>query len=179
MIDLARKIPIAPLCLISALLAAPAAWAGTDYAPMKPFEKVAGKTWRATEQDKNGKPMNDVSRWEFILGGKALEITHSLNEGEYGGRTIFFYDESAKNYVFHYFTTAGFHTQGTARLEGNIMTSIEKVSGHENIVEVRAVSTLGEDELKSTSEYVRKDGSTTPGHSFTYTPDEDAVVKFR
>ncbi|MFP3944756.1 MAG: hypothetical protein ACLFWF_12725 [Alphaproteobacteria bacterium] len=156
-----------------------AAAAGTGYEPMKRFEPVAGKTWRAKQQNEKGETVTDISRWEYILGGKALQVTHSLNAGAYGGRMILFYDEGAEEYVFYYFTTGGFHTQGTASFEGNVMTSVEKVSGHENIVEVRATATLTPDKLTSSSVYVKKDGSTEPGHEFTYKPAPDAEVVFR
>lgn len=166
------------LCVVLGAASAQAV-AGTGYAPMKRFEIVAGKTWRAEGRNEQGETTVDVSRWEYILGGKALQITHSVNDGAYGGRTILFFDEGAKEYVFHYFTTAGFHTRGTATFEGNVMTSVEKVSGHDEIIEVRAVSTLAPDKLIVSSEYVKKDGSTSPGHHFTYMPTEDGEVIFR
>lgn len=159
---------------------ASAATAGdAGYAPMKPFEPYAGKIWRAESTDGNGKPMVDVAHWELILGGRALQITHSLNDGKYGGRTILFYDESAKQYVFHYFTNAGFHTMGTATVNGNKMVSTETVKGHKDIVEVRATAILGEGEMKTTSEYVKADGTVAPGHSFHYKEAPGAKVIFR
>lgn len=176
-----RQTEIAWTVVLSVLLvcAAPGAIAGSAYAPMQPFATYAGKTWRAESKNEDGKPVVDVSHWEFILGGRALQMTHSINGGEYGGRTILFYDEGTKEYVYHYFTTAGFHTLGKVTLDGNRMISTETVKGHKDIVEVRATAILGKGEMKVDSEYVKKDRTATPGHSFHYREARNAKVTFR
>jgi hypothetical protein len=75
--------------------------------PMRAFDRFAGRTWRA-----KGGEQQDVARCEFILGGRALQITHRIAGNTHGGRSIVF-DERAKAYVSYSFTTAGFHTLGT------------------------------------------------------------------
>jgi len=144
-----------------------------------PFDMLApfvGKTWRGELKDPRDptKVSVDISKWEWALGGRAIRITHSLNEGAYGGETVIFYDAQAKTLIGHYFTTAGFHTLSTIEPLGeNAFVSVETVSGHPTIAEVRATVTLSEDGSMATeSVYVGKDGSTTPGHAATYTEVE-------
>ncbi|MEO1136674.1 MAG: hypothetical protein AAFW68_08700, partial [Pseudomonadota bacterium] len=78
-----------------------------SYAPMAPFARLAGTAWRGQGTGPNGQPIVDVVRYDLILGGRALQSTHRLEGGDYGGRTIIFFDEGAQRYIFHYFTTAG------------------------------------------------------------------------
>ena len=132
----------------------------TTYEPMKPFAPLAGHTWRGEGTGPDGKPVVDIARWELILGGRALQSTHKLENGTYGGRTIFFYDESAKTYVFHYFTTAGFHTTGTAEVTETGFKAVEKVIGHSVYAEVRSeMIIVSKDEMRTMTSHVKKDGT--------------------
>jgi len=142
--------------------AASASTVGT-YAPMAVFAPFAGKTFRGEWTDDDGKHLVDIAKWELILNGRALQSTHRLEGMDYGGRTIFFYDEGAKKYVYHYFTTAGFHTTGTADFVDGGLVADEKVEGHETIGSVRSIVAFNEDALEVDVVYVGKDGSETPG----------------
>ena len=138
------------------------------YAPMAMFAPFSGKTFRGEWTDDNGDHLVDVAKYEMILNGRALQSTHRLEGKDYGGRTIFFYDEGAKNYVFHYFTTAGFHTTGTSEfIDGGLVTD-EKVEGHATVGSVRSKVTFGTDEIQIDVVYVGKDGSETPGGHRVY-----------
>ena len=121
------KTALLALCASVLIVAAPAAAAQKPaekasaetpaaYAPMAPFAKLAGRSWRGEGTGPDGEPIVDIARYEMILGGRAFQSTHKLENADYGGRTIIFYDEGAKKYVFHYFTTAGFHTTGELTL---------------------------------------------------------------
>lgn len=133
------------------------------YAPMSMFAPFSGKTFRGEWTDDNGEHLVDVAKYELILNGRALQSTHRLEGKDYGGRTIFFYDEGAKNYVFHYFTTAGFHTTGISEfIDGSLVTD-EKVEGHETVGSVHSKVTFGTGEILIDVVYVGKDGSETPG----------------
>ncbi len=162
------------------LLAAPAvAHEPTAYAPMTPFAKLAGHTLRGVSQGPEGNELIDIARWEFILGGKALQSTHRIQDSNYGGRTIFFWDEGAEEYVFHYFTTAGFHTTGTAEVIENGFVSIEEVHGDKRYKEVRSVMTFVSDEVvRVESDYVKHDGELVEGPRFTYTVVDAPGPKF-
>ncbi len=138
------------------------------YEPMAMFAPFSGKTFRAEWTDDNGEPYVDIAKYELILNGRALQSTHRIEGKDYGGRTIFFFDEGAKKYVFHYFTTAGFHTTGTSEfIDGGLVTE-EKVEGHETVGSVRSKVTFGADAIEINAVYVGKDGSETPGAGRIY-----------
>lgn len=64
-------------------------------APLKPF---IGKTWVGTfNNSSDGKQTIDVSRWERALNGQAVRILHSINNGEYGGESILYWDKEKKS----------------------------------------------------------------------------------
>ena len=148
--------------------------ASTAYEPMAPFAKFAGKTLRGEGTGPDGAPLVDIAKWEYILGGRALQSTHRLEGGDYGGRTIFFYDESAKTYVFHYFTTAGFHTTGEATTTDTGFRAKETVMGHPTIAEVHSEMIFDGDVIRVMSSYVSKDGKATePEEKFVYREIED------
>jgi len=140
------------------------------YAPMAPFAGLDGKAFRAEWSDDGKMKTADVATYELILGGRALQSTHRIEGSTYGGRTIFFYDEAARKYVFHYFTTGGFHTTGTAEFEDGVMTSEEKVEGHATIASVRSQAAFAPDKIRVEVIYVGKDGSQSPQPGRTYTP---------
>lgn len=138
------------------------------YEPMAPFAKLAGKSWRGEGTGPDGKPVIDIARYEMILGGRAFQSTHKLENADYGGRTIIFYDEGAKKYVFHYFTTAGFHTTGELTLTDTGFISVEKVEGHAVYAEVRGEAVIGEKEMRVASQHVTHDGTVSEGGGFVY-----------
>lgn len=142
--------------------AAAASTAGA-YAPMASFAPLAGKTFRGEWTDDDGKQLVDIAKWELILDGRALQSTHRLEGMDYGGRTIFFFDEGAKKYIYHYFTTAGFHTSGAAEFVDGGLIAEETVEGHDTIGSVRSVATFDEDAMTVDVVYIGKDGSETPG----------------
>lgn len=147
--------------------------------PMSVFAPFAGKTWRGTGPGPDGKPITDTSKWEFILGGKAVQSTHRIAENGYGGTSVIFYDAAAKTYIYHYFTNAGFHTQGVMTVnEDGSLNAVEQVAGHATVAEARSTVQLVDGKMVIGSTYVNKDGSTAPGHSFTYEEAPDAKVEF-
>ena len=171
---------VAALLLI--LPAAPAA-AGDDnaakgYAPMAVFADLAGRSWRGEGTGPNGEPLVDIARYEMILGGRAFQSTHRLEDGNYGGRTIIFYDEGAKEYVFHYFTTAGFHTTGVIEPTETGFKAVEKVNGHPKYAEVRSEIIMNDDGMRVVSSHVTHDGEESDGDALVYTEIEDPGALF-
>lgn len=158
--------------------AASAPATGNVYEPMKPFLPYINKTWRGVGKDEKGKEIIDIQRWQLILGGRAVETSHGMEDGSYGGRTIIFFDEGKKTYIYHYFTTAGFHTQGTMKIEGDKIVSSEIVSGHATIAQVDATMTMADGKMTTASEYISKDGTRAPGHGFVYVEAPGAKVPF-
>ncbi len=143
------------------------------YEPMAPFAKLAGKAWRGEGKGPDGKPVVDIARYEMILGGRAFQSTHKLENNSYGGRTIIFYDEGEEKYIFHYFTTAGFHTTGEIVPTETGFTAVEKVEGHPEFAEVRSKAFYGDGTIRIESSHVTHDGEASTGETLTYTQIED------
>ncbi|NNL88338.1 MAG: hypothetical protein HKP25_04650 [Marinicaulis sp.] len=148
------------------------------YAPMEIFAPLAGRTFKGDGTGPGGEPIIDIVNYEFILGGRAFQATHKLKDSAYGGRTIFFFDEGAKKYIFHYFTTAGFHTTGEVEPTETGFTASESVAGHESIVEVRSEIIIDGDVIRVAANYIDKNGDTAEGGERVYQPVEHAILFF-
>lgn len=149
--------------------------------PLKPFAPYIGKTWRGEFANSTpDKPVIDISRWERALNGQAIRILHSINNGEYGGESILFWDKQKQSLVFYYFTTAGFYTTGTATFEDGKFISHEVVTGNqEGVTEVKAIGEiLPGGKLRSSSQYL-KNGEWVQGHEIMYVEDASAQVIFK
>lgn len=130
-------------CLILTLLTATAASianaeentteAGTytSLAPeLEKFRPFINRTYRGEYRDeKSGKVSIDISQWQRALNGQAIRVIHSLDQGRYGGETLFFFDKNQSSVRFYYFTTAGFYTEGSVSFEGDTLVSTEAVNG--------------------------------------------------
>jgi hypothetical protein len=139
------------------------------------------KTFKSESKEPNsGKPTTDVARWERALNGKVVRITHSLNDGAYGGEVIVRWDEEKKAVCYHYFTTDTFWTEGTMSFTDGKITTHEVVKGNaEGITEVRATLEMHPDgTYLQKSEYL-KDGKWSPGREALYRLDPSARVIFR
>src|SRR5262245_23767644 len=81
---------------------------------LEPLRPLLGQTWRGEFKDSTpDRPVIDVAKWERALNGKAVRMLHSINNGLYGGETIFVWDEQKLSVTYYYFSTAGFMTIGT------------------------------------------------------------------
>jgi len=148
---------------------------------LEPFRNLLGKTFRGEFKDsKPDKPLVDVSRWERALNGKAVRILHSLNDGAYGGETLFVWNEEAQAVKYFYFTTAGFTTTGTVAFKDGKILTHEHVAGAANgVTEVRGVSEISTaGTLQVKTEYL-KNGDWVPGREVTYREDAMAKVVFK
>src|SRR5262245_5482974 len=77
----------------------------------EPLRPLLQKTWKGSFKNSSpDKPTVDVMHWERALNGRAIRVLHSINDGSYGGETLFRWDESKQAVTYHYFTTAGFTT---------------------------------------------------------------------
>lgn len=146
---------------------------------LAPLAAYVGKTWRGEFADSTPeRPKIDVARWEWALNGQAIRILHSINDGEYGGETLLLKDPEGDELIFYYFTTGGFYTQGTARVEDGNLVVHEKVTGSP-VTEVRGTSErLPDGRLRGTAEY-KRNGEWTEGHTVTYEEAPGAEVVFR
>jgi hypothetical protein len=146
-----------------------------EAAGLEQFAPFIGKTFVTVSDDPDA--VRDVQVWETVLGGKAVRITHSLNDGEYGGESLIYVDVATGDLTYVYVTTAGFRTDGMIRFhEDGSWSAEEIVEGHETIAKVVSSGRMEGDNLVSSSTYINKDGTTTPGHGFTYVISEDAKL---
>ena len=148
---------------------------------LQPLAPFLGKTWRGEFKDSTpAKPMVDVAKWERALNGQAIHIVHSVNDGVYGGETFVVWDSKKESLVFTYFTTAGFYTNGTARVENGALVSHEYVTGNANgITEVKATNELLPDgRMRSRASYFHN-GAWEDGREIVYREDSAAKIVFR
>jgi hypothetical protein len=105
---------------------------------------------------------------------------HSINNGEYGGETMIYYDKDKDSIIYYYFTTAGFYTHGTMQFDGKTVTSHEFVEGNENgITEVKSIVTINDDGSLHNKSLYLKNGEWVQGHEATYVEAPDAEVIFK
>ncbi len=111
-----------------------------------------------------------MQRFELVLNGRAVRSVHSVNDGEYGGETLFVWDDEKKSVVYTYFTTAGFYTTGTMQPEAGALQFHEIVRGTTSGPrEVKATSrVLPDGRLHVKSQHL-KDGVWVDGHEAYYT----------
>jgi hypothetical protein len=148
---------------------------------LEPFRPLLGKTWKGVfKNSKPDKPVVDIARWERALNGQAVRLLHSINQGVYGGETIFTWNEKEQKVVFHYFTTAGFTTSGSVQTkEGKLLTHEIVAGSSGGVTEVRATSEIRSDgKLHVKSEHL-KNGQWEPGHEVTYEVDAASEVIFK
>ena len=148
---------------------------------LEPLRPLLGKTWRGEFKNSTPeKPVVDTCRWERALNGQAIRVLHSINEGVYGGETIFRWDQAKQAVTYHYFTTAGFFTTGTVTFkDGKILTHEEVNGSSGGVTAVRGTSEMTPDgRLHVKTEHL-KDGAWAPGHEVTYREEPAAVVVFK
>lgn len=145
---------------------------------LRPF---LGKTWKGTfDGPKGAKPTIDVAQYERILNGKAVRIVHSVNDGQYGGESLAYWDETKKQVRYFYLTTAGFYTEGVLTIDKNKFVGMEDVIGDANgITKVRSTSELMPNgHMIVTAEYFAN-GTWSLGRKADYVVDPKAKPKFK
>jgi len=169
------------VCALSTVLAAAAETPGSLDPNLEALRPLINKTWKGEFKDsKPDKPTIDIARWERALNGKAVRLLHSINEGVYGGETLFVWDEKKKAVAYYYFTTAGFMTIGTLTVKDAKIITNESVSGSaEGITEVRGTSEIRPDGTFYVKTEYLKNGEWLPGHEVAYREAPDAKVVFR
>ena len=148
---------------------------------LKVFQPFLGKTWKGEfKNSTKEKPIIDVARWERALNGNAVRALHSINNGEYGGESIIFWDHEKKSLVYYYFTTAGFFTNGTMTVENGKYLSHEYVKGNQGgVTEVTGSGEITADGKMSTTSQYLQNGKWVEGHAATYVEDATAQVVFK
>jgi hypothetical protein len=168
------------LAALALALAAPLQSAELD-ARLAPLAPVVGKTWRGELSPPGAaKPVVDISRFEVALNGRAVRSLHSINDGEYGGETLYTWDDEKKAIVYTYVTTGGFYTVGTVTPAEAELQFHEVVRGTTaGVREVKATSRILPDGRLHVKSKHLKDGQWVDGHEARYVEDPKAVVRFK
>jgi len=148
---------------------------------LKAFEPYIGKTYKGEFAESTPEtPVFDVQYWERILNGNGVKITHSVNDGEYGGESIIMWDVKSEKLVSWYFTTAGFYTQASVEVDNGKIIVIEKVTGNQNgITEVKSITQLLPNSEKHTKAQYFQNGKWIDGHDIYYKEDPEAKLNFK
>lgn len=167
------------LAVAACAVAAPAAAGGLDprLAPLAPYvdRTFTARMGPAGAED----TVRDVQKWETVLGGKAIRITHSINGGDYGGESLIMWDVASEAIRYWYITTADFHTVGTMTAAGDSLVTIEDVIGNAGgITKVEGVWRLTADGLAVTSR-MQAGGQWQPKRTTAYVETPGAEPAFR
>ncbi len=147
---------------------------GVGRAAYAPFEHLIGRSWRGVGTAQAG--VEDVQRWDWAVGGHAVRVVHSVNAGAYAGETLIFRDRDSGAYVFHYFTSGGFHTTGVMRPTGpGAFEAEETVHGLDGFPPLRSTIVMGADGVNRARTFQQEDGQWVEKGGFDYREDPDAV----
>ena len=175
------RYPSILVCCLAATLNVTSADQPSLVPQLEPLRPLLDKTWKgAFKNSKPEKPILDVMRWERALNGKAVRVLHSVNDGAYGGETIFMWDEKKQVVTYHYFTTAGFMTVGSVSFKDGKFISHEAVTGSSGgVTEVRGTSELLPDGTFRVKTEHLKDGAWQAGREVIYEQVPAAKVVFK
>lgn len=158
------------LCLLSI---APVFAGDTPHEKLTVFSPFIG-TWKADFADGT----HDVFNCEWIMGGKAVRIMHSVNDGDYGGEALMHWNLDKEAITYRYVTTATFYTEGTITPTETGFDAHEVVYGNMGgITETRSGYAMKEGEFHVWSQFL-KDGEWAEKTQATYLKAEDAEVRF-
>lgn len=147
---------------------------------LEKFRPFLGKTYRGEFVGPQQNKVVDVATWERALNGTAIRILHSMNEGEYGGESIIFYDKSEDALRFYYFTTAGFYTEGRSHFDGQNFVSTEIVNGNKDgITKVESTASLTAAGGMTMHAKFMKGDQVVNTHKVNYTPVDNLAPVFR
>lgn len=148
---------------------------------LEPLRALLGQTFRgAFKSSQPDKPVTDVLKWERALNGKAVRTLHSINDGLYGGETLYVWDPREEVVKYFYFTTAGFRTTGTIKFTDGKFVTHEMVQGTAGgVTEVKAESELQRDGCLVVKVEHLKEGKWVQARETIYKPDATAEVRFR
>ena len=132
---------------------------------MKPFigNTYKGNFINSTKEN----PMIDIISFERALNGNAVKVTHSVNNGEYGGETMVMWNPENGELQSWYFTSAGSLIIQNVQIKKDTFISIENVERNQNgITKVKTIiEVLHGNQIKKRTKYLMnnlwKDGSET------------------
>ena len=172
------------LCLM--LLCSNALFAGEQgelHPKLEPLRPYLNQHWQGDlTQPGKAEKVIDRSLWSRALNGQAIKTVHSVNDGQYGGESFIFWDETKQSLAYYYFTTAGFYTHGTMSFNAQTgeIVALENVENNQNgITEVKSFSRIMPDGTLETKSSYLQNGDWVEGHSATYKPVAQQQIIFR
>ena len=130
---------------------------------LKPFigNTYKGNFINSTKEN----PMIDIISFQRALNGNAVKVTHSVNNGEYGGETMVMWNSEKEGLQSWYFTSAGSLTIQNVQIKKDTFISIEDVAANKNgITKVKTIiEVLHGNQIQKRTKYLMnnlwKDGS--------------------
>jgi hypothetical protein len=158
----------------------PAAAQGFHVKDLEAMAPLVGKTWVGEDVSATGERTVTVESWEWILGGNAVRVTQSVNNGQLGMQYTYFIDPTTHSIRFHAASNLGPYSKGTVAVKNGKMIRYEKVVGSPPVSDVKLTfSILADGTIKSSSEYFTGQKRIQGGHDFHYHADPDAKVIFK
>ena len=156
---------------------------GTLHPKLEPLRPYLGQHWQGDlTQPGATEKVTDRSYWSRALNGQAIKTIHSINDGQYGGESFIFWDDSKQSLAYYYFTTAGFYTHGTMEFNPAIgeVIAVEQVENNQNgITQVKSYSRIMPDGTLETKSTYLQNGTWVDGHSATYQPVAQQQILFK
>ena len=81
-------------------------------AALAPLLALSGQTFHGVPQHANARA-EELSRWEVILGGSMLRITHAYGDGSFGGETLIYWDKQHDGLRSVFVSTDGYRAEGS------------------------------------------------------------------
>mgnify|MGYP006145179943 FL=1 len=156
---------------------------GSLHPKLEPLRPYLNQMWQGDlTQPGTADKMIDRSLWSRALNGQAIKTVHSINDGQYGGESFIFWDESKQSLAYYYFTTAGFYTHGTMEfnMQSGEIVALENVENNQNgITQVKSFSRIMPDGTLETKSSYLQNGNWVDGHSATYNPVAQQQIMFK
>ena len=144
------------------------------------FAPFVGKTWYGAEAVEDSKHGTVIQRWDWILGGRALRITHANNGGAFGGEWTIYTDPETGELQSNYISTSGSVAKGKLIVMDGVMIHETPVKGSDRLDLVRVTYTPQEDgSFITRSEYFLKGEplSGEPVFHFHEAPQAELYIK--
>ncbi len=139
-------------------------------------KKFQGEFYNSTKEN----PLMDIIYFERILNGEAIRISHSVNNGEYGGEYIITWNSDKGKIESYHFSTGGEIRVSNIDIINNEISIKEDFSQNENgIQKVKKIFRLGaEGYLENNIKYMINN-MWVKSHEMIYSRNDSAKIIFR
>ena len=139
-------------------------------------KKFSGEFYNSTKD----KPLKDIIYFERILNGKAISISHSVNDGEYGGKYIIMWNAEKNMVESYFFSTGGEIILSEATISANNIIIVVDFSKYGNrIKKVKKIYKLNKDGTLENKIKYFINNVWVNSHSMKYVQSDLARVNFK